>query len=238
MNANLTISFTGNNINLTINSSDTIISSVSYYNAYLNLSTGASYSVGRYNNFDTLVTAVNSNGTIFYPILMSNTPYYNSTTKTYTGIIFTDEAPIIFMYNPATYSVMNVLTGETLSSITFNFTGEYNYNSVNIADIYNNTNNNLKWTSGAGTGTIAAGNTNSISVVENEINFQLFGTNYLTVQNNQNMKQIQINNTIYTNFPVTIPVSSDIICQCSGEDDKAITVNYTNTSVPVITDTQ
>lgn len=236
MNANLTISFTGNNIELTINSSDTKIASVSYSNAYLDLPTGSSYSVGRYNNFDTLVTAVNS--TIFYPILMSNTPYYNSTTKTYTGVIFTDESPIIFMYNPATYNVMNVLTGETLSSITFNFTGEYNYNSVNIANIYNNTNNNLKWTSGTGTGTIAAGNTNSISVVENEINFQLFGTNYLTVQNNQNMKQIQINNTIYTNFPVTIPVSSDIICQCSGEDDKTITVNYTNTSVPVITDTQ
>lgn len=60
----------------------------------------------------------------------------------------------------------------------------------------------------------------------------------ITAQNTQNMKQIQVGSTIYNNFPASIRINNNDTLQCSGEDDKTITVNYTNTSVPVITDTQ
>lgn len=60
----------------------------------------------------------------------------------------------------------------------------------------------------------------------------------VTAQNTQNMKQIQVGSTIYNTFPASIPITANTTLQCSGEDDKTITVNYTNTSVPVITDTQ
>lgn len=60
----------------------------------------------------------------------------------------------------------------------------------------------------------------------------------VTAQNTQNMKQIQVGSTVYSSFPASIPITANTTLQCSGEDDKTITVNYTNTSVPVITDTQ
>lgn len=60
----------------------------------------------------------------------------------------------------------------------------------------------------------------------------------VTAQNTQNMKQIQVGSTVYNTFPASIPITGNTTLQCSGEDDKTITVNYTNTSVPVITDTQ
>lgn len=60
----------------------------------------------------------------------------------------------------------------------------------------------------------------------------------VTAQNTQNMKQIQVGSTVYSSFPASIPITGNTTLQCSGEDDKTITVNYTNTSVPVITDTQ
>lgn len=60
----------------------------------------------------------------------------------------------------------------------------------------------------------------------------------VTAQNTQNMKQIQVGSTVYSSFPASIPITGKTTLQCSGEDDKTITVNYTNTSVPVITDTQ
>lgn len=60
----------------------------------------------------------------------------------------------------------------------------------------------------------------------------------VTAQNTQNMKQIQVGSTVYNSFPASIPITGNTTLQCSGEDDKTITVNYTNTSVPVITDTQ
>lgn len=60
----------------------------------------------------------------------------------------------------------------------------------------------------------------------------------VTAQNTQNMKQIQVGSTVYNTFPASIPITANTTLQCSGEDDKTITVNYTNTSVPVITDTQ
>lgn len=59
----------------------------------------------------------------------------------------------------------------------------------------------------------------------------------VTAQNTQNMKQIQVGSTVYSSFPASIPITGNTTLQCSGEDDKTITVNYTNTSVPVITDT-
>lgn len=59
----------------------------------------------------------------------------------------------------------------------------------------------------------------------------------ITAQNTQNMKQIQVGSAIYNNFPASIRINNNDTLQCSGEDDKTIIVNYTNTSVPVITDT-
>lgn len=59
----------------------------------------------------------------------------------------------------------------------------------------------------------------------------------VTAQNTQNMKQIQVGSNVYSTFPASIPITGNTTLQCSGEDDKTITVNYTNTSVPVITDT-
>lgn len=59
----------------------------------------------------------------------------------------------------------------------------------------------------------------------------------VTAQNTQNMKQIQVGSTVYNTFPASIPITGNTTLQCSGEDDKTITVNYTNTSVPVISDT-
>lgn len=59
----------------------------------------------------------------------------------------------------------------------------------------------------------------------------------ITAQNTQNMKQIQVGSTVYNTFPASIPITGNTTLQCSGEDDKTITVNYTNTSVPVISDT-
>lgn len=59
----------------------------------------------------------------------------------------------------------------------------------------------------------------------------------VTAQNTQNMKQIQVGSTVYNSFPASIPITGNTTLQCSGEDDKTITVNYTNTSVPVISDT-
>lgn len=59
----------------------------------------------------------------------------------------------------------------------------------------------------------------------------------VTAQNTQNMKQIQVGSTVYSSFPASIPITGNTTLQCSGEDDKTITVNYTNTSVPVISDT-
>lgn len=59
----------------------------------------------------------------------------------------------------------------------------------------------------------------------------------VTAQNTQNMKKIQVGQTVYNTFPASIPVTGNTTLQCSGEDDKTITINYNNTSVPVITDT-
>lgn len=59
----------------------------------------------------------------------------------------------------------------------------------------------------------------------------------VTAQNTQNMKQIQVGSIVYNTFPASIPITGNTTLQCSGEDDKTITVNYTNTSVPVISDT-
>ena len=58
-----------------------------------------------------------------------------------------------------------------------------------------------------------------------------------TVQNTQNMKNIQVGQTVYNTFPVTLTTNSDTIIQASGEDDKTITVNYTKTKEPSITNT-
>lgn len=59
----------------------------------------------------------------------------------------------------------------------------------------------------------------------------------LTIQNGQNMKSVQYNSVVYPNFPVALTINGNTSIVANGEDDKTITVNYTNTKVPVISDT-
>ena len=58
-----------------------------------------------------------------------------------------------------------------------------------------------------------------------------------TLTNANNMKQVQVGQTVYSSFPANIPINANTTIACSGEDDKTITIDYTNTSTPVITNT-
>lgn len=59
----------------------------------------------------------------------------------------------------------------------------------------------------------------------------------LTVQNTQNMQNVQVGDTIYSNFPATIPVATDTTMQARGKVAPTITVDYTRTKTPVISNT-
>jgi hypothetical protein len=59
----------------------------------------------------------------------------------------------------------------------------------------------------------------------------------LSLQNEQNMKQVRDGNTIYSSLPLTLKVSTAKTLYLSGKDDPTITVNYANTSTPVVTNT-
>lgn len=60
-----------------------------------------------------------------------------------------------------------------------------------------------------------------------------------TVQlnNGNNMLQIIDGSTQYNSFPASIPVETNKTLTAYGEPDKEITINYTNTGTPVITNT-
>lgn len=57
------------------------------------------------------------------------------------------------------------------------------------------------------------------------------------VNNGDNMLRIIDGSTQYTSFPVSIPVEANKTLTAYGEPDKEITINYTNTGTPVITNT-
>lgn len=59
----------------------------------------------------------------------------------------------------------------------------------------------------------------------------------VTMNNTQNVKSVAIGDTTYTNFPVTVQANTDIALNISGKDVPIITVDYTNTAEPVITNT-
>lgn len=59
----------------------------------------------------------------------------------------------------------------------------------------------------------------------------------ITLTDGQNMKSVVDGANTYNTFPATISnVYGNKTLVLNGEDDKTITVNYTNTSVPVVTD--
>ena len=70
-------------------------------------------------------------------------------------------------------------------------------------------------------------------------NITLVNQNYtLTMGNTQNMKNVQIDNTVYSDFPVTVNVEKNTVLQMSGKDDPVITVDYTNTGKPTVINTK
>ena len=70
-------------------------------------------------------------------------------------------------------------------------------------------------------------------------NITLVNQNYtMTLNDTQNMKQVQIGDTIYKDFPVTQTLSENTVVNMSGKDDPVITVDYTNTGNPTVTNTK
>ena len=70
-------------------------------------------------------------------------------------------------------------------------------------------------------------------------NITLVNQNYtMTLNDTQNMKQVQIGDTIYKDFPVTQTLSENTVVNMSGKDDPVITVDYTNTGKPTVTNTK
>ncbi len=63
------------------------------------------------------------------------------------------------------------------------------------------------------------------------------GSNNITINNSGNLKQVQIDSTIYSNFPVSVTINKDTIINANGVDDKVITVNYTGTKTPIVSNT-
>ncbi len=59
----------------------------------------------------------------------------------------------------------------------------------------------------------------------------------VTAADSGNMKQLVIDGITYVDFPVTVVVDKNITISASGEDDKTVTINYTGTKPPVITNT-
>lgn len=57
------------------------------------------------------------------------------------------------------------------------------------------------------------------------------------VNNGDNMLRIVDDSTQYNLFPASIPVSANKTLTAYGEPDKEITINYTNTGTPVVTNT-
>lgn len=142
--------------------------------------------------------------------------YYKSTlSSTYNGISSNQSSPTILTLTdelsaPQTYQITLTNSGN-LQSVQFENSGT----TISSFPYTANVNSNDTW--------------------------NILGANptyNITAQNTQNMKQIQVGSTVYNTFPASIPITANTTLQCSGEDDKTITVNYTNTSVPVITDTQ
>ena len=70
-------------------------------------------------------------------------------------------------------------------------------------------------------------------------NISFVNQNYtLTMGNAQNMKNVQIDSTVYSNFPVTVNVEKNTVLMMSGKDDPVITVDYTNTGEPTVINTK
>ena len=79
----------------------------------------------------------------------------------------------------------------------------------------------------------------TIPLDPNVENITLVNQNYtLTMDNTQNMKNVQIDNTVYSDFPVTVNVEKNTVLQMSGKDDPVITVEYTNTGNPTVINTK
>ena len=57
------------------------------------------------------------------------------------------------------------------------------------------------------------------------------------VNNGDNMLRIVDGSTQYNSFPASIPVQANKTLTAYGEADKEITINYTNTGTPVVTNT-
>ena len=59
----------------------------------------------------------------------------------------------------------------------------------------------------------------------------------VTITNKNNLKSVKIDDTTYNNFPVAVTIGADKTLEISGKDTPEITVNYTNTKPPVISNT-
>lgn len=59
----------------------------------------------------------------------------------------------------------------------------------------------------------------------------------VSINNVENLNEVKVNDTIYTNFPANILVSKHTVIEAKGKPTPEITVNYTNTKPPVITNT-
>lgn len=57
------------------------------------------------------------------------------------------------------------------------------------------------------------------------------------VNNGDNMLRIVDGSTQYNSFPASVPVQANKTLTAYGEADKEITINYTNTGTPVVTNT-
>lgn len=140
----------------------------------------------------------------------------------------------------------NIING-AISQVTYTLSDTPAFNLVLQNNYLSETNSNsisvyADWTPMPEAQVLQYGNTIGFEVTaETSYNVVQLGsaknTYITTIQNTQNMKQVQVGQTIYNNFPVVLNTSSDTIIQASGEDDKTVTVNYTKTKVPVITDT-
>lgn len=59
----------------------------------------------------------------------------------------------------------------------------------------------------------------------------------ITLHNSNNLKSVKVDETVYSNFPTTLTISSPKTLEISGKDTPEITVNYTNTKTPTIKNT-
>lgn len=148
--------------------------------------------------------------------------------------LFTDDGINVVSYRTQlTSDYPNLITyiNGTLTLTNVNLSFNYSYGTLNLTNNSNcdfNINNKL-----LSKNSNINVNTNYIEI-SSPSNFN----NQVTFTNVNNMKDILYNTQTINNFPSTITISDlSNTVSMSGVDDKEVTINYTNTSLPIITDT-